>query len=63
MSWKIVDTDNFGSDYPNETVIADSIVNKDCAEIMAKALNSDTEHSRYYKVVDESYVLQPGFEP
>lgn len=62
---KIVDTDNFGGDYPDEKVIAEGITYKPFAELMAEALNAYAgEHSsRYYKVVQDDYILQPGFEP
>jgi len=57
---KIIDTDNFGGDYPDEREIATNITNQTFAEIMCAALNQkfcyDDCCSRYYK-------LQPGFEP
>lgn len=64
---KIVDTDNFGGDYPNEKVVASNITNKLLGEIMVKSLNrwSDTtnDYDRYYKLVEDNYKLVPGFEP
>jgi hypothetical protein len=62
---KIVDTDNFGRDYPDEKLIAADIKIKRFAELMCEALNVDAgdNASRYYKVVEDEYVLQPGFEP
>lgn len=62
---KIIDTDNFGRDYPNETVVAENILHAHFANIMCGALNTDAgeNSSRYYKVVEDNYVLQPGFEP
>ena len=64
---KIIDTDNFGGDYPNEKVIAANIKNPDHAKIMCNALNDKLCNSdyapRFYKVVDDDSVLQPGFEP
>lgn len=63
---KIVDTDNFGGDYPDERVIAADIRNEEFARVMCAALNDRFcgEHgSRFYKVVADEYVLQPGFEP
>lgn len=63
---KIVDTDNFGGDYPNEQVIADNIQSQKYADIMCEALNAKVggEHAlRYYKVVADDYVLVPGFQP
>lgn len=63
---KIVDTDNFGGDYPDEKVIAEGITNERFAKIMCRALNdsfSGETAMRFYKVVPDDYVLQPGFEP
>ena len=63
---KIVDTDNFGGDYPNEKVFIDGIPTKELAEKIASAINGrfvGTYSSRYYKVVEDDYELQPGFEP
>lgn len=63
---KIVDTDNFNGDYPNEKVIADNITNEKFAEVMCEALNnkfSGDYAARYYKVVPDNYELAPRFEP
>jgi len=64
---KIIDTDNHGSDYPDERVIAADIKYEEFAKVMCEALNKkycfDDWCSRYYKVVPDDYVLQPGFEP
>jgi hypothetical protein len=63
---KIVNTDNFGSDYHDESVVAEGITNKEYAGVMCHALNAtfggDTS-PRYFKIVKDDYVLQPGFEP
>jgi hypothetical protein len=62
---KIVDTDNYDGDYPDEKVIADNIKRKDFADVMCEALNqmADAYSPRFYKVVQDDYVLRPGFEP
>lgn len=62
---KIVDTDNFDGDYPDEKVIAEGIKQKKHAEIMCKALNDAAGNysRRFYMVVEDDYVLRPGFEP
>lgn len=63
---KIVDTDNYGGDYPNEQVIADNITNERFGRVMVEALNerfSGENANRYYKLVPDDYQLQPGFEP
>lgn len=63
---KIINTDNFGGDYPDEQVVADVHYSKEFADVMCAAINakfSGDTASRYYKVVEDDYVLQPGFEP
>lgn len=61
----IVDTDNFGRDYPDEKIIAKSIINQYFADLICNLLNEDSgdNSSRYYKVVEDNYQLHPGFEP
>lgn len=67
MIWKIVETDNFGGDYPDERFVQNLPVlhNEQAAKNIAAAINAATpdNHSRYWKVVPENYELQPGFEP
>ncbi len=64
---RIIDTDNFGGDYPNETFIATGIKDKEMAEVMCEALNAKycnhPSASRFYRVVEDDYNLVPGFEP
>lgn len=63
---RIVETDNFGGDYPNEEFIAINIPTIEMANVMAAALNtkySGDDAREYYKVVEADYELQPGFEP
>ncbi|MCK5603947.1 hypothetical protein KAR91_18815 [Candidatus Pacearchaeota archaeon] len=61
---KIVDTDNFGGDYPNESFLHAPNLNAADAKTIADILNSyDGEDSlRYFKIVNNDYTLQPGFE-
>lgn len=61
---RIVDTDNFGGDYPDERFLLWPMSEKSANKI-ANVLNKDAgPHARrYYKVVPNDYVLQPGFEP
>lgn len=65
--FKIVETDNFGGDYPNEKFVSLPTTTKEGAELIVKAinyvLNPDGMQSRHWKVVPEDYVLVPGFEP
>lgn len=68
--WSVVETDNFGGDYPNESFLIRH-VKKDTAKSVADAINKDRNEfedaSRYYKVVEDTlknpYKLRPGFEP
>lgn len=66
--FKVVETDNYGRDYPNEKFATPYIFrNSGEAEAVAKTLNdifcSTGNEDRYWKVVPEDYRLQPGFEP
>lgn len=65
MTYRIVNTDNFGGDYPNETFVSTEYDKKEDAQKTADELNGRyPEHSsRYYKVVELPYALRPGFEP
>lgn len=61
---RIIDTDNFGGDYPDEKfhfwcMPADKATRICDAINDAAGLNA----SRYWMVVEDDYVLQPGFEP
>lgn len=65
--FRIVNTDNFGGDYPNETFLPLTFQTRDSALRVADAINAElcnNEHSpRFWKVVNSDYKLQPGFEP
>lgn len=62
---KIVNTDNFGSDYPNETFVNLPMWDKERMTKICKVINECAGENcpRYWKVVENDYVLQPGFEP
>ena len=67
---KLVDTDNFGGDYPNEKFLEGFDGTAEQAKVVADKLNKimghghpNTTPSRFWKVVPHDYVLQPGFEP
>jgi hypothetical protein len=64
MKYRVVNTDNYGGDYPNEKFVTEPIEKKE-AEKIADALNeqSGPYSSRFWKTVPEDYKLQPGFEP
>ena len=71
----IVETDNFGGDYPNERFLCGTdsrglslplyYASKERAEKVAEMLNGPyAEHNqRWWKAVADGYVLVPGFEP
>lgn len=61
--YHIVNTDNFGGDYPNESFVAQNIPSREIAEKMADSLNTHADAPRWYLVVEDGYVLVPGFEP
>lgn len=65
MLKKIVNTDNFNSDYPDEYFLNCGTLPEYLADIIVTILNRDWSaySSRYWKIVDENYKLQPGFEP
>ena len=56
---KIVETDNFGRDYPYERLLVSGLSDR-TAETIASLINSECSGAsapRYWKVVDEDYVL------
>lgn len=65
--FKIVNTDNFGGDYPDETFLPLTFWSLESAQRVADAINAELcnhDHAaRFWKVVDSGYQLQPGFEP
>lgn len=64
---KIIETDNFNGDYPNEKFLAlPPDMNEAAATEICEAINkhcSGSHSPRYWRVVAADYVLQPGFEP
>ncbi len=64
--YQIVETDNFGSDYPDEKFVSLPLLRKDDAEAIAKVINDKLggdRAPRYWLIVERGYKLQPGFEP
>lgn len=63
--YRIVNTDNFGGDYPDEKFVGDEYTTEAEAELVAAKMNGPYPEysSRYFKVVEMPYELQPGFEP
>jgi hypothetical protein len=63
---KIIHTDNFAGDYPDEKFVTGlPRLNAEQAKVICDAINSTQPETtdRFYVVVDDDYVLQPGFEP
>lgn len=62
---KIVETDNFAGDYPDEKFLNLPPLTKEHATAIATAINAGFADNcpRYWRVVDDDYKLQPGFEP
>ena len=65
MLYRIIETDNFGGDYPDESFLNLPGTSKEQAKVIAQAINIcyPENYSRYWRVVPENYELQPGFEP
>jgi len=65
--YKIVETDNFDGDYPNEKFVEPLpyFYSERDAKKVADAINSTVpeNHNRFWKVEKMPYTLQPGFEP
>lgn len=62
---RIVNTDNYGGDYPNESFVLFPM-REDLAKQIAALINEAAGGElspRYWKVVDMGYKLQPGFKP
>lgn len=62
---RIIETDNFGGDYPDEKFLNLPPMTEEHAKQVVAAINGGFhEHAtRYWRVVDNDYLLQPGFEP
>lgn len=61
--YKVVETDNYGGDYPNEKFALSYSLTKHAANDIADAINKHMCGRRYWKVVKSDYTLQQGFEP
>ena len=63
---RVVETDNFGGDYPNERFACPYYFNDKEARVVAECFNSlmsGCDAPRHWKVVDDDYELAPAFEP
>lgn len=65
MTFRIVDTDNFGGDYPDEKFVGTDYATEAEAQKVANEMNDGHgDYSRRYrKVVEMPYKLAPGFTP
>lgn len=67
IKMRIVETDNFGGDYPDEKFVNLPFMTLPGAEKVAAVINSvccaRDESPRFWKVVENDYKLVPGFEP
>ena len=64
--YKIVETDNFDGDYPDESELKLPPMTKSQAMALTNTINtifSSDVAPRYWKVEPMDYKLQPGFEP
>jgi hypothetical protein len=62
---KIVETDNFDGDYPDEKFLNLFNMPEEAAKKICKVINEAAGENcaRYWKVVPDDYALQPGFQP
>ena len=64
---KIVETDNFNGDYPDEKFVNIGNIPGEAAKEIAAVINKHCCPAgcspRYWKVVTNDYILIPGFEP
>ena len=62
---RIVETDNYGRDYPDEKFALPYHMPPETAQAVADVLNryrvAGTD--RYFTIVDNTYTLAPAFEP
>lgn len=64
--WRIIETDNFGGDYPDESFVGPAFRDKARAEHVADLINEEASgpnERRFWRVVEDGYKLAPGFSP
>lgn len=63
--YRIVETDNYDGDWPDESFVSLPLLEKADAERVARHINAcfPQDHHRYWKVVPDGYMLRLGFEP
>lgn len=63
---RIIETDNFGGDYPNETFVNLPPMTHEHAEAVANAINAGFGENcaRHWQIVENNYeLLRQPFEP
>lgn len=61
---RVVETNNFGGDYPNEKFVTPKISLAQAERIQEKLNKNKDNHSRRWNiVVTNKYKLNPGFQP
>lgn len=63
---KIIETDNFGGDHPDEKVLNLPPLSEEAAKAIVEVVNrycSGHDKPRFWRAVQEDYKPAPGFEP
>lgn len=60
---KIVLTDNYDRGFDPETLVSNISISNEAAESIVEYLNRRRSDREWFKVVDDDYVLDPGFQP
>lgn len=62
---KILETDNYDGDYPEELFVNLPDMTEAHANVIAKNINNSfpLDYPRYWKSVPKTYVLKRGFQP
>lgn len=63
---KIIETDNFDGDYPDEKFVNLPWMTMESADQICDIINkvlSSNESQRFWRAVRDDYKLVPGFEP
>lgn len=61
--FRVVETDNYDGDYPDESFVGPLFPSKEAAQEVADAINKHCASKRFWKVKPSDYQLMPGFEP
>lgn len=64
--FRVIETDNFGGDYPDESWQSPELTEQAANEVAALYNRERCAHAsapRFYRVVPSDYKLQPGFQP